>query len=284
MSSRFLTLPSLAVLALFALAVPVHAKTNASAILAPPLPFAVLKQVPDRDLQARANPAMQEIEFCWSHCGGCGDYAGSYPSWGWGYHYYPYWAYYYPYWGYYWPSYYAWWGWPYYYGWYSPSYAYYWWQYPWWSNPYSTYYWWYSQAVSLAVPVEKTRVRVAGAPDSLFSDGVTAYWDHDYARACDGFLAAVLANPRDARFWYYRALAERAAGRSSEAEESVRRGAALEVLQTPNSSQIALSLERIQGLDRRFLHSAVTPDLTVERAEQIASQPVRRPSEIVRSK
>jgi hypothetical protein len=280
MSGRLLGWPSLAVLALFALAAPVLAKTNASAISQSEAAFASLTHASNHGAVSGSDATLAATEFCCFRCGG-----GGY-SWGCadcGYGYYPYWGYYSNWWGY-WPGYYAW-GWPYYYGWNFPA-TYYWWQYPWWSNPSSTYYWWYrAQSVAPAPPIgERPPVKIAGTPNSLFSEGVTAYWDHDYAHASELLSAAVAANPRDARFWYYKALAERAVGNFNEAQASARRGAALEVLRTPEYADLGVALERVQGADRHFLHSAMTADLTRDKAEAIASEPVKRAPTMARSK
>src|SRR5579871_5034402 len=160
MSGRFFRLSSMALLALIALAAPVLAKPNASAVSSSESAVASLLRSSHSGMLSQLGGVP---EYCWGHdrgCGDCGDYGWDYPSRGWGHGYYPYWgyspywsyypywnywpswSYYYPYWWSYWPNYYSWWAgwWPYSYAGYPSSY--YWWQYPWWSNPASTYFWW----------------------------------------------------------------------------------------------------------------------------------------------
>jgi hypothetical protein len=47
------------------------------------------------------------------------------------------------------------------------------------------------------------------------------------------------------------------------------------VLNPAAVEQLGLALERVQGTDRQFLRSAKTADLTFDRAQQIASMPVK---------
>jgi hypothetical protein len=288
MSRRFLTVPSLTLLALFALAAPLLAKTNSAANASPEMPLAAIAQSPHGHLPIALDQDSQATEFCCSPCdGGYGGHYAYWPGysyWGYpysGYWYYPYWGYASAYWSYGWPSYYSWW--PHYYAAYYPG-SWYWWQYPWWSYPASTYYWW--QRTQIIAPparaLEKVQIPVAGTPDSLFSEGLTAYWDGDAARASEILHAAVAANPNDARFWYFKALAERAAGNAEEALASARRGAALQVLHAPDASQLAMALERVQGPDRQFLRSALTADLTRDKSLAIVAEPVKRGQAVVR--
>ena len=110
---------------------------------------------------------------------------------------------------------------------------------------------------------------------SLFQEGVSFYWHGDAATALDLIMTAVERDPQDAAAWYFKALTERSLGRLTEAKESVLRGAALETLNRPATSPLGVTLERVQGPDRQFLRSAMTADLTYEKAQEIASAPVK---------
>jgi len=297
--SRHLSLASLTSLALFALAAPLSAKTNA--IATPPFESSLAsltRSTADQSLPG-LDPASQAMEPCCFRdgcdCGSSYGYWPGYANYGYGFGY--------PGFGY-WPGYPSWGSWPYYsywtysgwwrygsyYAWNYPDPYGYWWQYPSWGYPMSTYYWWYRAQPSFVPPHDlphgdRPPVKRSATSNSLFSDGLTAYWDGDASRASEIFLAAVRRNPNDARFWYFKALAERAAGNLDAANSSARRGAALEVLLTPDQSQLGLALERVQGADREFLHSALTVDLTPEKAAAIAAEPVKRdPTVIATSK
>jgi len=89
-------------------------------------------------------------------------------------------------------------------------------------------------------------------------------------------IRATELNPQDARYWYFRALAERALGEMEMARDSARRAAALKVLHRPDETEIGLALERVQGAERRFLNEAIGELLTPEIASQIARAPVPR--------
>jgi tetratricopeptide (TPR) repeat protein len=87
----------------------------------------------------------------------------------------------------------------------------------------------------------------------VFWVGYRSYWQGDYDRALAGFDAAVRLDEQDARFWYYKALAERALGHVEAAEESARRGRELHAALKPKPELVDAALERVQGQERRFL-------------------------------
>ena len=112
--------------------------------------------------------------------------------------------------GYYWPACY----WPTYYIW--PVY---------WPTAPSTYY--PSWFTTEDAPVMPKRTPQEVGPErtaaSLYSEALSFFWDRDAATAAKLLSAAVERESRDARLWYFKALAERAAGKANEAAESARR-------------------------------------------------------------
>jgi hypothetical protein len=186
-------------------------------------------------------------------------------------------------------------GW-YYYGWCYPS-----WYYPWWGYSYSwtypAYYYSYpviasapAPAVAVASASSSPRVspprddlareillirsRKATDPERLYRQARTYYWQGDSEAALVLLTRAIALNAQDARFWYFRALAERSLGDETAARESAERGAALEMLRKPNIAVVGLDLERVQGADRWFLRHAVETPLTPARAAEIARAPL----------
>ena len=89
----------------------------------------------------------------------------------------------------------------------------------------------------------------------VFWVGYRSYWQGDYDRALAGFDAAVRLDAQDARFWYYKALAERALGHAEAAEASARRGRELHAALKPKAELVDAALERVQGQERRFLNA-----------------------------
>ncbi|HVS37236.1 MAG TPA: hypothetical protein VMS17_16865 [Gemmataceae bacterium] len=85
--------------------------------------------------------------------------------------------------------------------------------------------------------------------------GYRSYWQGDYDRALASFDAAVRVNDQDARFWYYKALAERALGEMDNAEASAKRGRELHAALKPKADLVGAALERVQGQERRFLNA-----------------------------
>jgi hypothetical protein len=87
----------------------------------------------------------------------------------------------------------------------------------------------------------------------VFWRAVRYYLDRHHARSYQLLAKLIRKNPRDARYWYYKALNEKAAGQWTAAQDSARQGAALERLNYPHRSITLKALERVQGPDRRFL-------------------------------
>jgi hypothetical protein len=87
-------------------------------------------------------------------------------------------------------------------------------------------------------------------------------------------IRATELDAQDARYWYFRALAERALGQMRMAKYSALRAEALKILHRPDETEIGLALERVQGAERRFLNEAVSEPLTPESASRIARAPL----------
>ena len=99
--------------------------------------------------------------------------------------------------------------------------------------------------------------KVGNADDAshAFWVGYRSYWQGDYDRALASFDAAVRIDDQDARFWYYKALAERALGDAAKAETSAQRGRELHAAHKPKADVVGAALERVQGQERRFLNA-----------------------------
>ncbi len=98
----------------------------------------------------------------------------------------------------------------------------------------------------------------------VFWMGYRSYWQGDYDRALTSFDSAVRLDDEDARFWYYKALAERALGAPEKAEASAKRGRELHAARKPKADLVGAALERVQGQERRFLNA---PEVVVSDAE-----------------
>jgi hypothetical protein len=120
------------------------------------------------------------------------------------------------------------------------------------------------------------RLSVAREPSPLYWRARTFYWQGDAEMALALLTRAIELNPQDARYWYFRALAQRALGEMEMAKDSARRAAAWKVLRRPDETQIGLALERVQGAERRFLNEVIGEPLTPESASQIARAPLPR--------
>jgi hypothetical protein len=91
---------------------------------------------------------------------------------------------------------------------------------------------------------------------SLYVRAVRYYWQDDPEAALTFLNRAIELSPKDARFWYFKALAERQLGRTEAARTSARRGAGLQLARRTSLEAIGLALERVQGADRQFLREA----------------------------
>ena len=119
-------------------------------------------------------------------------------------------------------------------------------------------------------PLEKPLPPQAKEVDSegaarVFWVGYRSYWQGDYDQALAGFDSAVRLDDEDARFWYYKALAERALGEMEKAEASAKRGRELHAARRPKADLVGAALERVQGQERRFLNA---PEVLVSAAEE----------------
>lgn len=109
---------------------------------------------------------------------------------------------------------------------------------------------------------------------ALYDRAVALYWDNDPEGARELLTRAVERAPRDARIWYFKALAERALGDTRAATASAQRGAALEKIGRSDSVEVSLALERVQGPARLFLRQALDPATSLAEARQIAEAPI----------
>jgi hypothetical protein len=142
-------------------------------------------------------------------------------------------------------------------------------------------------AYSLSAPlhtfalVRKERVPPAYEPvptgisaDQLYASGRRLYFEDNLKSARDHLAAAAQQEPRDARVWYFKALAERGLGDLDAAGKSAENGAALELVGLTGRVSIPAVLERVQGLERTFLEDFVSGPkaLTVAAATEIVSR------------
>lgn len=136
----------------------------------------------------------------------------------------------------------------------------------------------FAQASRSAPAVARTTPRAvpAGASaERLYADALTLFWDGDYTGARDHLAAAVKADPRDARLWYYKSLAERQLGDAKAARQSAEVGAALEITGVTPRKTVLAALERVQGRERMEFNDlvtgprALTPEAAVEIVERL---------------
>jgi len=91
--------------------------------------------------------------------------------------------------------------------------------------------------------------------DGNFGRGVDQLRKREYGVAVESMTAAIRLTPWDARFYYFRGLAHYKHGKLKEAEEDVKKGAALERERGSSGAAISKALEFIQGADRQWLES-----------------------------
>jgi hypothetical protein len=101
----------------------------------------------------------------------------------------------------------------------------------------------------------------------LYARAVKAYSYGDYLESLDLAWAAVQLDSQDARFWFARAMSERALGDGESARASARRGAALDFLTRNDSVRM---LDHVSTADQGFLREA-SAGLTRESARRIAA-------------
>jgi hypothetical protein len=97
----------------------------------------------------------------------------------------------------------------------------------------------------------------ASDAEPMFWKGCRMYWDGQYAEALARFEAATRLQGQDARFWYFRSLAESALGQAKTAEASAKQGAELQMRGLPSQDTIRQALERVQGEPRARLRQAL---------------------------
>jgi hypothetical protein len=101
----------------------------------------------------------------------------------------------------------------------------------------------------------------------LYARAVKAYSYGDYLESLHLAWAAVQLDSQDARFWFARAMSERALGDGESARASARRGAALDFLTRNDSVRM---LDHVSTADQGFLREA-SAGLTRESARRIAA-------------
>lgn len=114
------------------------------------------------------------------------------------------------------------------------------------------------QAAAAAGPTPTLVPPDAKADDAprFFSRGYHYYWQGDHEAALAHLEVAVVLNDQDARYWLYKALAERALG-DERAPDSVRRAAELQQQSLPGSQHARSALERVQGPEREWLDATL---------------------------
>jgi tetratricopeptide (TPR) repeat protein len=104
-------------------------------------------------------------------------------------------------------------------------------------------------------PLATEKMRAEHAPE-LYWAGYNLYRQRDYAEALRYFEAATRLADNDARYWYYRALSERALGDEDGARRSARRAGELHRQGKPRADVVGLALEQVQGPLRLWLREA----------------------------
>jgi hypothetical protein len=89
-----------------------------------------------------------------------------------------------------------------------------------------------------------------------YGSGLEAYFAGNAGAAEPAFAAATVADPTDARYWYFLGLSKLAQGKSAAAD--FRKGAELESRGLPGRRTIGADLERVQGSARAAI-DAVRP-------------------------
>ena len=116
-------------------------------------------------------------------------------------------------------------------------------------------------------------ISIAVAQDSvlteLYGEGVHAYHAHDLTRAYDLFTRAIDGGLNDPRAYYFRGLTASSTGRSHEAEEDFRAGAAIEARGGAGGS-VGRALTRVQGSTRMMIEKARTEGRLSVQAEMAA--------------
>jgi len=109
----------------------------------------------------------------------------------------------------------------------------------------------------------------------VIAEAKLAYADQKWSDAVNLFELALENDSRSASLWYFKAAAEYQQDRTADAAASARRGKALEMAYKISDSEIARSLEKVQGKPRYFLMDAPYPR-SIADAREVAAQPVRK--------
>ncbi|MBN9121206.1 MAG: tetratricopeptide repeat protein [Planctomycetes bacterium] len=106
--------------------------------------------------------------------------------------------------------------------------------------------------------VQRTAL-LAGRPDDavrLYDAGYRQFWAGKYAEALENLTAGVALDPKDARIWYYKALAEDALGRAAAARASALRAATERNGNRDQETAVIEALKAVQGPKRNALLTA----------------------------
>jgi tetratricopeptide (TPR) repeat protein len=109
--------------------------------------------------------------------------------------------------------------------------------------------------------------------DQLYGSGVHAYFQGDFRAAYEHLTAAIQAETRDPRAFYFRGLALLRLGRPEQAEKDFAQGAALEADETGKMFDVGRALRRVQGAGRllveQYRHQARVQAEVRRRQEEI---------------
>jgi tetratricopeptide (TPR) repeat protein len=106
-------------------------------------------------------------------------------------------------------------------------------------------------------PLVKAEGRDEDEAPGLFWRGYSYYWKRDYEAALNYVSVAVELDGGDARFWYYKGLAELNLGKDEQARRSFEEALRLHRQGRISEVEIGLALERFQGPTRALLHEAL---------------------------
>jgi tetratricopeptide (TPR) repeat protein len=93
--------------------------------------------------------------------------------------------------------------------------------------------------------------------ERLFWRGYSLFWRGEHQEALSLFEAAAELYRDDARFWYFRSLAEDGLGQKKESEDSLKKAVDLHRQGKPSAALIGQALERVQGEARLRMRKAL---------------------------
>ena len=102
-----------------------------------------------------------------------------------------------------------------------------------------------------------TTKRRTGSATVHDSEGRRLYWEGNYADALDRLTAATEMSETNAVTWYYKGLAEQKLGQLTAGEQSLRRGADLQIAMGASARNVYEALVRVQGADRAAINEAL---------------------------